>query len=266
MKRILGLFVAISFITTSCVGNASLWGQYLTPTPVGNVPATETVTPEPFVISTPTLGPFVLPTLTSTSTAASETFVTEVSPAAQATSTPTNLPGGPVVLYYTQSGDWLPAVAKRFSVDLGEITSPKVLPENGLLDVGTLLMIPDRRDETVQYTSPLQLLPDGEVVYSATALDFDIAGYVRDAGGYLSTYREYLKQGWVSGSGAIERSAFENSINPRLFLALLDYEARIVRGTPENKFRIDYPLGYENYRNKGVFLQLAWAANQISSG
>jgi LasA protease len=266
VKRILGLFIAISCITTSCVGNASLWGQYLTPTPVGYVAATETVTPEPFVISSPTPGPFVLPTLTATPTVTSETFVTEVSPVAQVTSTSTNLPGGPVVLYYTQSGDWLPAVAKRFSVEVSEIASPKVLPENGLLDVGTLLMIPDRREESTQYTSPLQLLPDGEVVFSATSLDFDIASYVRDAGGYLSSYREYLKQGWVSGAGAIERSAYENSINPRLFLALLDYEARIVRGTPENKFRTDYPLGYENYRNKGVFLQLAWAANQISSG
>ena len=270
MKRISGLLIVISFITTSCVGNASLWGQYLTPTPVGYVPPTKTVQPEAFVPATPTPDNLVTfseaPTLTATPTVTSEAFVTEVSPAAQATSTPTNLPGGPVILYYTQSGDWLPAVAKRFGVEVSEITSPKLLPENGLLDFGTLLMIPDRRDESVQYTSPLQLIPDSEVVYSATALDFDTGAYVREAGGYLASYREYLKQGWVTGSGVIERSAYENSINPRLLLALLDYEARWVRGKPESKFRIDYPLGYENYRNKGMFLQLAWAASQISAG
>lgn len=169
-------------------------------------------------------------------------------------------------MYYTQSGDWLPAVAKRFGVEVSEITSPKILPENGLLDAETLLMIPDRRDPTLQYTSPLQLMPDNEVVFSATALDFDVTTYVKEAGGYLSTYREYLKQGWISGAGVIERSSYENSINPRLMLAILDYEARWVRGTPENKFRIDYPLGYENFRNKGMFLQLAWAASHISAG
>lgn len=223
-----------------------------------------------FVPATPTPDNLMVlseaPTFTATPTVTNEAFVTQVSPAATTTSTPTNVPGGPLVLYYTQNGDWLPAVAKRFGVEVSEITSPKVLPENGLLDVGTLLMIPDRRDESMQYTSPLQLIPDGEIVYSATALDFDIAAYVKDAGGYLSTYREYLKQGWVSGAGVIERSAFENSINPRMLLAILDYEARLVRGTPENKFRMEYPLGYENYRNKGVFLQLAWGVNQISAG
>jgi murein DD-endopeptidase MepM/ murein hydrolase activator NlpD len=39
-----------------------------------------------------------------------------------------------------------------------------------------------------------------------------------------------------------------------------------VRGKPENEFRIDYPLGYENFRNKGVFLQITWAINQLSMG
>jgi LasA protease len=272
VKRTLGLLIALSLLATSCVGNASpsLWGQYLTPTPEGYVTPTASLVPEVFVPETPTMDGVIAfseaPSATPTPSPTNEAFVTLESPVATTTSTPTNIPSGPLVLYYTQSGDWLPAVAKRFGVEMSEITSPKLLPENGLLDAGTLLMIPDRRDQTVQYTSPLQLMPDNEVVFSATALDFDVTGYVRDAGGYLSTYREYLKQGWTSGAGVIERSSYENSINPRLLLAILDYEARWVRGTPENKFRTDYPLGYENFRNKGMFLQLAWAATHISSG
>jgi len=152
-------------------------------------------------------------------------------------------------------------------VEVNEIASPKVLPEKGFLDSGTLLIIPDRRDDSVQYTSPLQIIPDGEFVFSATAADFDIEAYIQDAGGYLSTYREYLgSTGWTSGAGVIERAAYENSVNPRLLLAILDYESRWVRGKPENQFRIDYPMGHENFRNKGMFLQLAWAINQLSMG
>ena len=272
MKRTLGLLIALSLLMTSCVGNASpsLWGQYPTPTPVGYVAPAVSSTAE--VIAADTSAPASAmvfsesPVYTPTPSPTNEAFVAVESPVATMTSTPTSIPGGPLVLYYTQSGDWLPAVAKRFGVETNEITSPKILPETGLLDAGTLLMIPDRRDETVQYSSPLQLIPDNEVVFSATALDFDVASYVKEAGGYLSTYREYLKQGWITGSGVIERSSYENSINPRLLLAILDYEARWVRGTPENQFRIDYPLGYENFRNKGMFLQLAWAANHISNG
>jgi murein DD-endopeptidase MepM/ murein hydrolase activator NlpD len=211
--------------------------------------------------------PAVVDTVTPSPTATSEAFVMQETTSPPVQNTSVEITAAPTILYYAQSGDWLPAVSKRFGVEVSEITSPKVFPENGLLDAGTLLMIPDRRDPTVQYAPALQLIPDNEVVFSATALDFDVAGYVRDAGGYLSTYREWLNTSeWTTGAGVIERTAYENSVNPRLLLAILDYEARWVRGTPENKFRTEYPLGYENFRNKGMFLQLSWAVNQLSHG
>ena len=268
MKRSIILFVLTSFITTSCGASASLWGQYQTPTPaIGIEPLSSPVpqspptsTPSPVLTSTPDA------TITPTPTLINEAFVTQ-EVASQLENTSTSVANTSTILYYTQSGDWLPAVAKRFGVDVTQIASPKILPEKGLLDPGTLLMIPDVLDRSVPYTSALQLIPDGEFVFAATAVDFDIAAYVRDAGGYLSTYREYLgSRGWTSGAGAIERVAYENSVNPRLLLALLDYEASWVRGRPENDFRIKYPLGYENYRNKGVFLQITWAINQLSMG
>src|SRR5215216_6430285 len=272
VKRILGLFVAVSFAGASCVGNASLWGQYATPTPLGGTAPTSSPAPAIFVSQTPTaFGPFAASEsadlIAPTSTITNEAFVTLEATSASIEIAPANLTNGPTLLYYAQSGDGLSAVAKRFGVEISEITSPKVFPENGLLDVGTLLIIPDRRDETVQYVPALQLIPDNEIVFSATALDFDVSGYVNEAGGYLSTYREYLgSTGWTSGADGIERTAYENSVNPRLLLAILDYEAHWIRGTPENKFRTEYPLGYENFRNKGMFLQLAWGVNQLSRG
>jgi murein DD-endopeptidase MepM/ murein hydrolase activator NlpD len=195
----------------------------------------------------------------------SDTFVTQaVTPAID---TPTLVTDSQTTLYYSQNGDWLPAVAKRFGVEATKINSPKLLPEGGFLDSGTLLIIPERGEDGVEFTQSVQFLPDSEFVFSATALDFDIGAYVRDAGGYLSTYREYLgSTGWTSGAGVIERAAYENSVNPRLLLAVLDYESHWVRGKPENEFRAEYPMGYENFRNKGMFLQLAWAINQMSMG
>ena len=209
----------------------------------------------------------VTETYTPSPTEVIESFVTQEVASLLVESTPTSQDSVPMILYYAQSGDWLPAVAKRFGVETSEITSPKVLPQTGLLDTGTLLMIPDRRDDTVQYVPAIKMIPDSEVVFSATSLDFDVPTYVREAGGYLSTYREYLKStGWTTGAGVIERNAYENSFNPRLLLSLLDYEARWVRGTPENKFRTEYPLGYENFRNKGMYLQLSWGTNELSKG
>ena len=158
-------------------------------------------------------------------------------------------------------------MARRYKVEANEITSPKILPAEGILDTGTLLIIPDRRDKAAQYTSHAQLIPDSEIIFSISALDFDVAQYTRNAGGYLSTYREYLgSTGWMTGAAALERSALENSINPRLLLAILDYEAQWVRGAPSDDFHKTYPLGYENFRNKGMFLQFGWAINQLSTG
>ena len=263
MKRAI-IFLLTASVLSSCVGNASLWGQYQTPTPIGWTPPLSTTIAEISATETPIVAPTFPPTATITPT--SLLFITQ-----QATSTivdnSTPTVAGNTILYYSQNGDWLPAVASRFGVGVSEIASPKILPEKGFLDVGTLLIIPDRLDKTVQYVPTLQIIPDSEIIFSPSAVNFDTAAYVRDAGGYLSTYREYLgSTGWMTGAGEIERSAYENSINPRLLLAILDYEARWVRGTPENTFRKEYPLGYENFRNKGMFLQLAWAINQISTG
>jgi murein DD-endopeptidase MepM/ murein hydrolase activator NlpD len=267
VKRAIILVFITSSILTSCIGTASLWGQYQTPTPVGRIPASLSPVPQVDATDIPTLvNPFVpapisTPTLTPT---LPNNFVTQDSPIVVAL-TPTN--EGGTILYYAQAGDWLPAVAGRFGVRMDEITSPKILPQDGLLDPGTLLIIPNRLEKTVQFVPALQLIPDSEVVFSATAVDFDIAAYVREAGGYLSTYREYLgTTAWTTGAKEIERLSYENSINPRLLLAILDYESRWVRGKPENQFRTDYPMGHEIYRNRGMFGQLTWAINQLSAG
>lgn len=212
---------------------------------------------------------FELPTFTPipTSTATPlANFVTK-----DTTNQPTNdvtpTTDGESILYYAQGGEWLPAVASRFGVSVNEITSPKELSDRGFVDVGTLLIIPNRLNETIQYTPATQFIPDSEVVFSATSAGFDIEQYVRDAGGYLSTYREWLgTTAWTTGHKEIERLAFENSINPRLLLALLDYEANWVRGEPKDQFLTDYPLGHEHYRNKGMFAQMTWGINQLSMG
>jgi LasA protease len=169
------------------------------------------------------------------------------------------------ILYYAQSGDTVAGIAARFSVGVSEIRSEQALPPQGLIAPGTLLVIPDRLTEP---TSPdTQLIPDSELVFSATATDFDFASYISSAGGRLSTYREYLgSTGWQTGIEDIRRLAYENSINPRLLLAVLDYESRWVHGDSMDMVHDDYPMGYVNLYYKGLFSQMVWAVNQLSIG
>jgi LysM repeat protein len=173
----------------------------------------------------------------------------------QITSTPKESPTpAPPILYYTQAGDTLNSLAARFDVSKEEITSTQTLPETGLLDPGILLIIPHRLGKT---TSSEQVMPDSEIVFSPSALD---------AGGYLTTIQEWHSNGWNSGAASVYKVAIDNSINPRLLLAILEYQSHWVTGQPANLAQTDFPIGYLNYQKKGLFAQLSWAVQQLNIG
>jgi len=181
-----------------------------------------------------------------------------------ASNEPTMDPNLAPILYYTQAGDILSVVASRFGVDPGEIMSPDPLLDKGLLHPNQLLVIPNRMANT---TSSIKIIPDSEVVFSPSGLDFDIDAFVQAAGGYLSGYKEWLgTTEWTSGADIIYRVALENSINPRLLLALLEYQAGWVYGQPANLALLDYPMGKIDLQKKGLYSQLAWAVNHLSTG
>jgi len=182
--------------------------------------------------------------------------------------TPTLTPTLPIVnttpiVYYTQAGDTLPVVAVRFGVQPDEISSPEEIPERALFNPGQVLIIPNRLANT---TSSQHFMPDSEVVYSPSGIDFDVKTFVDQVGGYLSTYDQYLATtGVTSGPDVVARIAIENSINPRLLLALLEYQSGWVYSAQPGGSE-EYPLGKVNKRDAGVYKQLAWAVNQLSIG
>lgn len=168
-------------------------------------------------------------------------------------------------LYDSQAGDTLPVVAIRFGVEIDQITSPlDPLPSESLLPPHTLLIIPDLLANT---TLDQKILPDSELVYSPSAVDFSVKEYVSQAGGYLSSYREWLgATQWTTGADIIQRIATENSINPRLLLALLEYQSGWVFGEPADFLRRDYPMGLIDLSRKDLYRQLTWAVNHLSVG
>lgn len=270
MQRFSAWVLILSVVLTSCSPVPDLWGAYATPTPEFQASpglltpelsarATSTLQPQPSL--PPTLVPTLAvqdPTTTVPATeAAPDTVVTE------ALLTPTF--DVPPVLYYSESGDTVLGVAARFAVAPDEVHAESPLSGLQLIPPGTLLIMPGRITDA---TSPEHhLVPDSEVVFSGTAADFDIPAYIKAAGGRLSTHREYLgSTGWNTGGDEITRLAFENSINPRLLLALLEYESRWVRGEAADSMHRDYPMGYINVYYKGLFGQMLWAVNQLSIG
>ncbi len=209
---------------------------------------------------------YVPPTPVPTLTPFQPVFPTPVPlPTATPMQTPVVLAGeNPSLVYYTQPGDWLPAVAARFGVNPERIRSDAPLPMTGFLPPQTLLLIPP----ALESTGPTGfILPDSEIIFGPSAQGFDVTAYVQQAGGYLSAYREYLgSTAWTEGADAVARIALENSINPRLLLALIDYESGWVRGQPTNIAQEDYPLGHLDYYYRGLFRQMMWAVEELSLG
>lgn len=219
---------------------------------------TEAVPTEAALTETPAVDPLPSPTAgeaapadpagVPTPTATPEIYVVDTAP----------------ILYYAQAADTLKTVGVRFGVLPQEVASSEAIPETGFINPGQLLIIPKRLTNT---TSSQHLLPDSEVVYSPSAASFDVVDYANAAGGYLASYQEWHKStGMKSGAEIVERVAVENSINPRLLLSLLEYHSNWVMGRPEDRDRMDYPMGLVSPNSKGLYNQLIWAVNQLSVG
>jgi len=265
MQRTFAVFIALSMTISACGASPSIWGVVPTPTP--NASQTAPLTDpfagqsDPIVFPTSTIPPFIETENAQTSTpqVTEEAVTTQVEPSI--TTAPLN--DAAPFLYYAQSGDMLSAVAARFGVSESEIISDADLTKTTLIAPGTLLVIPNRINEPT--TPNVQLLPDAEFVFSATSIGFDTEKFVKDQNGYLSSFRDYLGSvGWVQGYDAIDRLSVENSVSPRLLLALLEYEARWVRGQPIDLLHTEFPMGFNDYHYKGMSVQMTWAINNMS--
>ena len=200
-----------------------------------------------------------LPEQTPLPTAAVTTQLSQ--PVPQVTQAPYPQAMGGLYAYITRSGDTLPALAGRFGVEPGQISLPPGISPDGYLPPGTVLTIPA---VLPQVAAGGLLLPDAELVYSPTALAFDLEASIRIAGGYLDSYRELVDGEAHTGAAIIRRVALELSVNPRLLLALLEYRAGWVYGQPPSTQDRLHPLGLNIPGRSGLYQEIHIAATQLN--
>lgn len=188
----------------------------------------------------------------------------QANPLPEVVQSPTPLPDpgtNPVLQSFTKSPDSPSTAASMYTTT--------AVPSHTLPAAEAMAAepIPTLLDQQETKPGLVFILPDSEVVYSPTALGFDIHSYLAGTDGYLREYREYLRStSWNSSADIIQRVALENSINPRLLLALLEYQTGCTLGLPDPIITIDYLLGKQDYHRKGLYGQLSWAASQLSAG
>jgi hypothetical protein len=109
-------------------------------------------------------------------------------------------------------------------------------------------------------------LPDSEVVNGPTAVGFDIQEELESRPGYLSEMEAFAYKKQRSSWGVVDVISQNYSINPRLLLALLEYQTGALSDPAPGDDEIRYPLGVEDPRYRGLFWQLVWASERINDG
>ncbi len=112
-----------------------------------------------------------------------------------------------------------------------------------------------------------KLVPDSEIVFSPNAADFDVSAFVNSQGGYLARYQESVGPNMRTGPEVVALVARDNSVNPRILLAMLEYQAGWITNPARPAGDAwKYPLGNVDPLQPGLFRQLTWLANELGNG
>lgn len=165
---------------------------------------------------------------------------------------------------YVQTGDTLGQIASRYEVSIPQLIEANQLVNPDLLEVGQILTIPV---PTPQGSGPgFKVIPDSELVFGPASVLFDLNAFMAGQGGYLASYKEEVDGQSLSGWQVVERIAQDFSVNPRILLAVLEYQSGWVTNPTPDAASLDYPMRVIEPQRKGLYRQLAWAANNLNRG
>jgi len=226
--------------------------------------------------SMPDSQPFLPPTLASNNAASTSTPITlnglpVVRQPAGPVLTPT--PDPPHALpvlrekseqYVVQPNDTLNQIAQRYSVQVQAIVDANNLASADTIEVGQVLVIPVA---TPQGPGPdFKIIPDSELVNTKTSVQYDINAFINSQHGYLAGYSGEAEGVTLSGAQIVARLSQDYSVNPRLLLAVLEYQSGWVTQAAPAENTLDYPIGIKVASRKGLYHQLAWAADNLNRG
>jgi murein DD-endopeptidase MepM/ murein hydrolase activator NlpD len=174
---------------------------------------------------------------------------------------------GQIFDYPAQSGDTLPGVAAHFHTTVDEVVAanPDLPDDLTTLPAGYPLKVPAYYAPLTG--SPFHILPDSEVVNGPSVVDFDIRQEILSRPGFLSGLTDYAFGRQLNTAWEVVDVASRNySINPRLLLALLEYQTHALTLPFAKDDDAIYPLGIRDPLQRGLYRQLIWAAERINEG
>jgi LasA protease len=201
---------------------------------------------------------------------AAEHLVPEI--AAEMAPAPTPFPTRPVyspgewVDYIAQTGDTLPALAVHFNTTIAEIreANPFIPEKTTTMPPGMPMKIP------IYYApfwgSPYAIIPDSTFINGPGQVNFSTSAFIAQHPGWLSRYKAYASGDNRTAAQIIDLVALNFSVSPRILLALVEFHAGGLSQPVVSEETEAYPLGLRQARNRGLYLQLIWAANTLNNG
>ncbi len=177
--------------------------------------------------------------------------------------------------YTVQRGNTLGDIGAQFGVTASQIADANGIHVTDTLRVGQVLLIP--LPEAQARGPDVKLLPDSEFVYGPGAVTFNLRAFIEAQNGYLAAYAEDVPGYYsftvgddsvttLSGSEIVQLVALRYSVNPRLLLAVLEYQSGWVTQQHPGDNTLTYPLRRVEPSREGLYRQLTWAANELNRG
>lgn len=183
--------------------------------------------------------------------------------------TPTPSPPKPLptlrtedIYYSVQWGDTIKSIALRYNLLPEVIIDANQISDPSLIYYGQQLLLP-----APQISDPgpgYKIIPDSELVRSPYTVRFQIDAFINNLPGYLKDYEEEVDEEPASGAEIVARVAADYSVNPRLLLAIIEYQSGWL--TTQQGKNNPYPLNYQESGYEGLYHQLAWAADELNLG
>lgn len=164
--------------------------------------------------------------------------------------------------YTAQPGDTLGGIAQRFGISVQTLMQANNITDPNLLDVGMVVKVP--APDLVGAGTSFKIIPDSELVYGPASIYFEVGDFIKSQNGYLSDYTQDVNGVLLSGEEIILMVAQNYSVNPRLLLALIEYQSGWV--TNPTPFNTSYPLGLADENRYGLYRQLTWSADTLNRG
>ncbi|MFZ0543911.1 MAG: LysM peptidoglycan-binding domain-containing protein [Candidatus Promineifilaceae bacterium] len=195
------------------------------------------------------------------------TLAPTITPAPAYPGTPTPDPtrpgpsAGDVAPHIVAPGETLSYLAQLYNTSVENLMEANGLTEGDFLEIGQTVLVPS----VAAVVGPnFKLIPDSELVYGPKAADFNTQNVLASFSGYVLGYQEEVEGRPLTGPQIIQLVADRFSVNPRLLVALLEYQSGWV--TQPAPLDNGYPMGYVTSGYEGLYQQLAWAANLVNMG